>query len=90
MAVPTGLEIENDRGLSLPQNQQTKASISARQTLIVVAVFSLARIWRECSTIHSPPALLILSLLFVFEVEISSRTLIPLFMPGPVHSGSAS
>ena len=29
-------------------------------------------------------------LLFVFEVEISSHTLIPLFMPGSVHSGSAS
>ena len=28
--------------------------------------------------------------LFVLEVEISSRTLIPLFLPGPVHSGSAS
>ena len=38
----------------------------------------------RCSTIHSPPAL------FFFLVEISSRTLIPLFMPGPVHSGSAN
>ena len=27
---------------------------------------------------------------FLFEVEISSRTLIPLLMPGSVHSGSAS
>ena len=27
---------------------------------------------------------------FFLEVEISSRTLIPLFMPGSVHSGSAS
>ena len=27
---------------------------------------------------------------FFFEVEISLRTLIPLFMPGSVHSGSAS
>ena len=27
---------------------------------------------------------------FVFEVEISSCTLIPLFRPGSVHSGSAS
>ena len=32
---------------------------------------------------HSPPALF-------FKVEISSRTLIPLFMPGSVHSGSVS
>ena len=35
---------------------------------------------------HSFPA----CALFFFEVEISSRTLIPLFMPGSVHSGSAS
>ena len=28
--------------------------------------------------------------IFFFEVEISSRTLIPLFMPGSVHSGSVS
>ena len=27
---------------------------------------------------------------FWFEMEISSRTLIPLFMPGSVHSGSVS
>ena len=27
---------------------------------------------------------------FFFKVEINSRTLIPLFMPGSVHSGSAS
>ena len=33
----------------------------------------------------SPPALF-----FFFEVEISSRTLIPLIMPGSVHGGSAS
>ena len=36
------------------------------------------RIWGERSTIHSPPAL------FFFPVEISSRALIPLFMPGSV------
>ena len=29
-------------------------------------------------------------LFFVFEVEISTRTLIPLFRPGSVPSGSAS
>ena len=40
----------------------------------------------ECSTIHSPPALFF----FFFEVEINCRTLIPFFMPGSVHSGSAS
>ena len=50
--------------------------------VVVVAFFSLALIWEECSTIHYPPAL--------FYVDISSCTLIPLFMPGAVHSGSAS
>ena len=40
---------------------------------------------------HSSPACtLFFCFLFCFEVEISSRTIIPLFMPGPVHSGSAS
>ena len=33
---------------------------------------------------HSP------SVLFFFKVEISTRTLIPLFVPGSVHNGSAS
>ena len=47
---------------------------------------SLARILGECSIFHSPPALFF----FSFEVEINSRTLIPLFRPGSVHSGSAS
>ena len=56
--------------------------------LVVVAFSSSARIWGECSTIHSLPALFVL---FCFvEVEISSRTLIPLFRPGSVHSGLAS
>ena len=41
--------------------------------VVVVASFSRARILGECSTIHSPLALLF------FKVEISSRTLIPLF-----------
>ena len=44
--------------------------------------FLLARILEECSTIHSPPALF-----FFFIVEISSRKIISLFMPGSVHSG---
>ena len=39
----------------------------------------------ECSTIHPPPALF-----FFFLMEVSSRTLIPLFGLGSVHSGSAS
>ena len=46
---------------------------------VVVASSSLAVIFGERSTIHSLPAL--------FP---SSRTLIPLFRPGSVYSGSAS
>ena len=107
-------------------------------SVVVVAFSSHARIWGECSTIHSPPALYFIYLfiylfhfgrmfdhlfpvcalfylfiyfilgecltihfqpplcfiLFIhfiyFEVEIRSRPLILLFMPGSVHSGSAS
>ena len=65
---------------------------------------SFARIWGECSDIHSPPALCLFLSCFIFVVvvclvfffffwggvEISSRTLIPLFMPASIHSGSAS
>ena len=52
--------------------------------------------WQDCGKMfdHSFPAcafLLSLSLFFFFfEMDISSRTLIPRFMPGSVHSGSAS
>ena len=53
--------------------------------MVVGALYSLARIWGERSTIHSLPAFF-----FFFKVEIRSNTLIPLFMPGSVHSGSAS
>ena len=55
---------------------------------LVVAFSSLARILGECAAIHSPPALFSSSSFFL--MEISSRTLIPLFMPRSVHSGSAS
>ena len=55
----------------------------------VVAFSSFAMILGECSTIHSSPALFFF-FFFFFEVEISLRTLIPLFTPGSVHSGSAS
>ena len=37
----------------------------------------------------APCLCVFLLLLLLFQVEISSRTLSPLFMPGPVHSGSA-
>ena len=53
--------------------------------VVVVSFSSLARIWGECSTSHSPPALFIF-----FLVEIGSRKLSSLFRPGSVHSGSAS
>ena len=71
---------------------------------MVVDFYSLLRILGECSTVQSLPALffcLFVCLFFVFlflfvclfcfasEVEISSRTQIPLFMPGSVHCGSA-
>ena len=55
--------------------------------IAVVAFSSRAKILRECSTIHSPPALFFVVL---FKVEISSRKLIPLFRLGSVHSVSAS
>ena len=61
--------------------------------LVVVAFSSLARIWGECSTVHSPPVLFLFFFFFssfLFLVEISPCTLIPLFMPRSVHSGSAS
>ena len=51
---------------------------------VCVCVPSHARVLGECLTIHSLPVL------FFFKVEISLHTLIPLFMPESVHSGSAS
>ena len=45
--------------------------------VVAVAFSSLARIWEECSTIHLPACAFCL---FAFEVDFSSRTLIPLFM----------
>ena len=54
------------------------------QGAVVVALFSLARILGEWSTIHSMPVH------FFLEVEISLRTQTPLFMLGSLHSGSAN
>ena len=48
---------------------------------------TFARIFGECSTIHS---LLAFFFFFFFKVEISSHTLIPLIRPGSVNSGSAN
>ena len=50
----------------------------------MMAFSSLARTLGEGLTINSPPALL-----FVFYVEISSRTLVQRFRPGSVNTGSA-
>ena len=41
-------------------------------------------------TIHCPPSPFFLSFFLLPKVEISSRTRIPLFRAGSVHSGSAS
>ena len=57
--------------------------------VVGVAFSSRARIWGECSTIHSPPALLFFFFFFSPLVEISSRTLIPLFRPGSVYNCAA-
>ena len=50
-----------------------------------------ARVWGFWENIWPfIPCLHFFSFFFFFEVEISSCTLIPLFMPGSVHSGSVS
>ena len=68
------------------------SSISVTQNVVVVAFSLHARIWGECSTVHSPAAFLFFFFFFLLflKEEISSRTLIPLFRPGSVDSGSAS
>ena len=74
-----------------PQKQSHKgdrvSTFHAVVAVVVVAFSALTRIFGECSTIHSPPALFFV---FLSEVEIRSRTLILLLGPGSVHSGSAS
>ena len=54
-------------------------------TVVVVASSLLVRIFGRVFN-HSFPG----CAFFFFEVEISLRTLIPLFEPGSVHSGSVS
>ena len=56
--------------------------------VVVVAFSSPVNIFGQCSTISIP--LLRFFSSSSFEVEISSSKLIPPFMPGSVHSGSAS
>ena len=68
------------------QSRDTKHYLVMAWSQAVVVAFSLlVRILGERSSISR------LRFFFFFnEVEISSRTLIPFFMPGSVHSGSAS
>ena len=67
----------------LCKNKQTKECFVP--VVVVVAFSSWARFfWRMFD--YSFPAYTF----FFFKVEISLRTLIPLFMPGLVHRGSAS
>ena len=56
-----------------------------KKVVLLQAVYSHTRIWAE-SRIHSLPAVFF----FFFRVEVSSRTPVPLFRPGSVHSSSAS
>ena len=58
------------------------------KSIVVVFFSSHARIWGECLTIPSLPALF--SSFFFFTVKIRSCTLNPLFRLGSIHSGSAS
>ena len=61
--------------------------------VVVVAFSSRARILGEYSTLHSSHSLFFnvyLFYFFFFNVEISSRTLIPLFRSESVNGGSAS
>ena len=55
-----------------------------KTTIVLVAFCMLARILGECLTIHSPPVPF-----FSLSGDYSC-TLIPLFRPGSIHSGSAS
>ena len=89
------------RQVRFPQ-EAAKAAVAVRGPLRahvsgggVFYCFFLAceKFW-ECSTLHSPPALSfsfsLFFFFFFFWLEISLSTLIPLFRPGSVHSGSAS
>ena len=73
------------RYLSPGRRVHTTATQKTNETPAnLVTLSSLARILGECWTI---PRLLFCC---CYKVEISSCTLIPLFMPGSVHSGSAN
>ena len=76
---------------SITQNspvESLKSSHHGLSTSLRMVAFTLsARIFRDFSTNHSLPALFFF---LFFSVEISLRTLIPLFRPGSIHSGTAS
>ena len=61
---------------------------SCHMAELVGPFFPAAVIWGEGSPMHFPPALFFF--FFLNNVEISSRTLIPLFTPRLIHSGSTS
>ena len=55
-------EREKQAGEVVEGAERVNTTIAAE--VVVVALFSLARIWGECSTIHSKPALFFLSFFF--------------------------
>ena len=58
--------------------------------MVVVVWWLFPRLGRFLENVRPfSPCLCVFLLLLLFQVEISWRTLSPLFMPGPVHSGSA-
>ena len=71
------------QNLSVKHMQKTRPSKSEENFGVFLFFFtSLARIFGECSTIYSG--------LRFFKVEINSRRLISVLMPGSFHGGSAS
>ena len=59
--------------------------------MVVVVWWLFPRLGRFLENVRpfAPCLCVFLLLLLLFQVKISWRTLSPLFMPGPVHSGSA-
>ena len=57
--------------------------------MVVVVWWLFPRLGRFLENVRPFSPCLCVFLLLLFQVEISWRTLSPLFMPGPVHSGSA-
>ena len=75
--------------IMITMDEKIMASLNIQNKVTtVVALSLLASVLGECSTVHSPPALLFS--FFFFDEEISLCMVIPLLVPGSVHSGSAS